>query len=241
MRARQANVVHDSTSVIVGLLDQAGILTQSWRMKNVLKSLLLIFLAYTAGLPTAYGAVVKLASGSLDFLKQEKQINLEYVYDGMTVRADKQEVPEKDYVMTKTTQLDAKVAGHGQLWREGWIDDRAAIYQAKFQDVLNKIVTAKKLDLQFGSFKDSKYTLILKTTCTELGWKFSDVIKHPFLINAQADFVETQNPTNLLADLTIIKAPGSADGTDFATRRGLGEAYGNAGKELGILLAKKLK
>lgn len=56
----------------------------------------------------------------------------------------------------------------------------------------------------------------------------------------QATFVETQNPANAAAEITIIKAAGSADRSDFAGR-GPAEAYGNAGKELGILLSKKLK
>jgi hypothetical protein len=176
----------------------------------------------------------------LDFLKQENQVNLEYVYDGMTVRPDKKEVPEQDYIARKVAEFDRKEAGRGELWREHWFGNRAGIYQPKFCEALNQRLSAKKIDLQFGSFKQAKYTLVLKTTYTELGWKFSDVIQHPFLINAQATFVETQNRTNVPAEITIIKAPGSAVGSDFGGR-GLAEAYGNAGKELGIFLSKKLK
>ncbi len=183
---------------------------------------------------------VKLTSGSLDLLKQEKQVNVEYVYDGMTVRPDKKEVPEKDYIARKVAEFDKKEAGRGESWRERWFGDRAAIYQPKFCDTLNQRLSARKIDLQFGSFKQAKYTLVLKTTYTELGWKFSDIIQHPFLINAQATFVETRNRTNVPAEITIIKAAGSADRSDFAGR-GLAEAYGNAGKELGILLSKKLR
>jgi hypothetical protein len=187
---------------------------------------------------------IKLTSGSLDFLNQENQVNVEFVYDGMTVCSDKktkkEPESEQDFVARKAAEYNQKAAGRGDTWRENWVGDRAAVLQPKFCELLNKYLSAKKMDLQFGSFKNAKYTLILKTTYTEIGWKFSDIIKHPFLINAQASLVETQSPAMARAEISIT-ASGSADGSDFSTRRGLVEAYGNAGKELGSLLARKAK
>jgi hypothetical protein len=197
-----------------------------------------IFAAWSA--VNAFGGV-KLTSGSVDFLKQEKQVNVEYVYDGMTVNPDRKDLPremaEKDFIAKRVAQFDEKQAGRGESWRERWINSRADSYEPSFCDGLNQRLSAKKIDLQFGFFRGAKYTLILKTTHTELGWKFSDVIKHPFLINAEATFVETQNRTNSPAEITILKASGSAEGSDF-TGRGLAEAYGNAGKQLGVFLSR---
>jgi hypothetical protein len=211
-------------------------------MKKHLMILRMVILACTMECVTGYCGIVKLTSGSLDFLKHDKQINLEYVYDGMTVRGkDKKESQEEDFVAQKVAEYNQKKAGRGDEWREGWIDDRVESYQPRFNELLNKTASGKNIDLQFDSFKDAKYTLILKTTYTEIGWKFSDVIKHPFFINAQAIFVESQNRTNVLAVISITKAPGNGDGTDFATRQGLAEAYAKAGKELGIFIYKTLK
>ena len=211
-------------------------------MKIGFKILLLIFLTSTAGLLAGHGAIVKLANGSLDFLKPETQVNLEYVYDGMMVRGkDKAVRPEEDFVASKVAEYNAQVAGRGDEWRKGWISERNDRYQPRFSELLNQTLTARKSNLQFGFFKDRRYTLILKTTYTELGWKFSDVIKHSFMINAQAIFVETQNRTNVLAVLSITKAPGNGTGSDFNSRIGLAEAYAKAGKELGIIIAKDLK
>ena len=211
-------------------------------MRINLHAMLLGVLVAMASPSNGFSSIVNLKSGSLDFLKGEKQVNVEYVYDGMTVRdKDKKESQEEDFVARKVAEYNQKKAGHGDEWRKGWINDRFESYQPRFNELLNKTVSDKKYDLQFGSFKDAKYTLILITTYTEIGWKFSDVIKHPFFINGQAVFCESQNRTNVLAVISITKAPGNGDGTDFATRLGLAESYAKAGKELGILISKKVK
>jgi hypothetical protein len=211
-------------------------------MKTNWKFVMIVVLAALSATDGHCG--IKLTSGSLDFLNQENQVNVEFVYDGMTVCSDKktkkEPEPEQDFVTRKVAEYNQKAAGRGDTWRENWVADRAAVLQPKFCELLNKYLSAKKMDLQFGPFKNAKYTLILKTTYTEIGWKFSDIIKHPFLIDAKAAFVETQKPANVRAEITIT-ASGSADGSDFSTRRGLVEAYGNAGKELGSLISRKPK
>jgi hypothetical protein len=182
--------------------------------------------------------MVELKTGSLDSLKQAKQINLEYVYDGMRVgKFDR----EEDYVAQKVADYNKKQEGRGDRWREGWIDDRAGRYQPKFYELLNKYVSGEKGDLQFGSFKDAKYTLILKTTFTEPGWNVG-IMRHPAFISADAILVETQNRTNVLAVITITKSPGNdAWGNDYDTGERIQEAYAKAGKELGIFISKKIK
>jgi hypothetical protein len=199
-------------------------------------------LAAAAGCMTGNCALVSLTRGSLDFLRQEKQVNLEYVYDGMSVRdIDKKEDREEDFIAKTVAGHNQKQAGRGEKWRQGWTEDRAGSYQPKFCELLNKSVSAKRRDLEFGAFKDAKYTLILKTTYTELGWKLSAIIKHPFFISGQALLVETQNRSNVAAVVTITKAPGNDPQTDFVTRQGLAEAYAKAGKELGSFICKTLK
>jgi len=138
-------------------------------------------------------------------------------------------------------EYNQKRAGRGDEWRQGWISDRFESYQPRFMELLNQTVSSKKSGLQFDQLPGAKYTLILKTTYTEIGWKFSDVIKHSFSINAQAIFVEPQNRTNVLAIITVTRASGNGDGTDFATRMGLAEAYAKAGKELGKFISRGVK
>jgi hypothetical protein len=80
-----------------------------------------------------FGIQLDLKSGSLDFLKQEKQVNLEYVYDGMKVGILLDRVvEEKEYVTNKVAELNQKQVGRGDHWRNEWIYDRAARFEPKF-------------------------------------------------------------------------------------------------------------
>jgi hypothetical protein len=185
-----------------------------------------------------YSRMVTLTSGTVDFLKQEKQVNLEYVYDGMRVGKFDKEV---DFVAEKIAEYNKKEAGRGERWHKSWISDRTERFQPKFQDLLSRYWSEKKNGPQVGSFKDAKYTLILKTTMTDTGWNVG-VMRRPAYINAQAIFVETQNRSNVLAVLTITKSPGNTTwGNDYDTGERMQESYAKAGKELGAFLSKKIK
>ena len=57
---------------------------------------------------------LKLESGTLEFLKGEKSLNVEYVYDGLTVG----KLAEKDYIEKKVAEYNTKEAGTGDKWLE---------------------------------------------------------------------------------------------------------------------------
>jgi hypothetical protein len=187
---------------------------------------------------TSFAAMVKLTSGSLDVLKQETAVNVLYSYEGMGVGKSGS---EKDYVDKKVAELNQKEVGRGDKWRQAWVDDRANRFQPKFENLLNKQLSGAKNPLTFGAHPDAKYTLILKTTFTEPGWNVA-IARRPALISATVLLVETQNQTNPIATLTITKATGmDAWGVDYDTGYRLQESYAKAGKELGILIRKKIK
>jgi hypothetical protein len=185
------------------------------------------------------------ANGSWDFLKHANHVNSQFDYEGMTVLGDKKAKPqveaESEYVKRKEAEFEMKKTGEGKSWREHWFGDRTEAYQPKFNELLNKTLNSKKMPLEFGSFQDAKYALILKTVHTQLGWKFSAIIQRPFLVNLRATFVETQNPTNVIAEVVITKCEGNVGHSEFFNRDGLTVAYGNAGKELGSFISKELK
>ena len=186
----------------------------------------------------SFAAMVKLTAGSLDVLKQESAVNVAYSYEGMRVGKF---INEKDYVDKKVAELNQKEAGRGDTWRQTWVDDRASRFQPKFEGLLNRQFSGSKQSLQFGTHPDAKYTLILKTTFTETGWN-AVVTRRPAMIDATVLLVETQNQTSPVATLTITKAPGrDAWGFDYDTGGRLQESYAKAGKELGILIRKKIK
>lgn len=207
-------------------------------MKNLSKKFYWVVLVAGVGLiPWRAVGGIRLQSGSLAFLKQESRVNVEYDYNGMKVSGMK----EEDFVAKKVADYNKKQPGRGDQWRQAWINDRTEKYQPKFEQLLNKYASGKRGNLQFGSFKDAKYTLILKTTFTSEGYNVA-IMARPAFINANAIFVETQNRTNVIAVVTITKAPGmDAWGNDFDAGSRIQEAYAKAGKELGIFIAKKIK
>lgn len=208
-------------------------------MKNKMRVVLFTLLAVIVNVSISHGAIVKLKSGSLDFLKGQAEVNVEYNYDGMQVSKF---ANEQEYIDRKVAEFNAKVAGKGELWRQGWIGDRAGRYQPKFENLLNDYLAKGKCSLKFGSFKDAKYTLILKTTFTEPGWVGIGLIRQSSMISADAVFMETQNHTTLLATLAITKSPGfGAMGYDYDPAIRIQESYAKAGKELGIFISKKVK
>jgi hypothetical protein len=202
-------------------------------------NILLGVLATLAGGSVGFGAIIKLQSGSLDFLKGETQVNVEYGYDGMRVGKFEH---EQDYIDKRVADFNKKEPGKGELWRQGWIGDRARRYQPKFEELLNRYLAEGKSNLKFGSFKDAKYTLVLSTTFTDPGWAGIGGIRQSSLINASAVFVETQNRATPQATLTITKSPGlGAWGYDYDPGMRIQESYAKAGKELGIFVAKKVR
>jgi hypothetical protein len=207
-------------------------------MIKKLSILLIGTIIMLAGISSGRAGIIALQSGSLDFLRGETQLNVEYSYDRMRVGDFAR---EQDYVDRKVAEFNQKEPGRGDRWRKTWVDDRAQRYQPKFEELINKYLADRKSVLKVGSFKDAKYTLILKTTFTEVGWN-AFVMRRPAFIDAQAVFVETQNRANPLAVISITKSPGrDAMGYDFETGYRLQESYAKAGKELGVFIAKKTR
>jgi hypothetical protein len=171
-------------------------------------------------------------SGSVAFLKQERRVNLEYDDTGMKVgRNAKDSVPMEEFIARE----NQKQAGHGDIWKLEWTGQRTLQYQPKFQELLNKQFAADNVQLEFGTFKDAKYTLILKTKIMMTGKPWPP-FPYPPKITADAVFEETNNRTNPVAVVNLVNVPGqSLWGPDMS------EAYAKAGKDLGILIRGKIK
>ncbi len=180
---------------------------------------------------------LKLKSGSLEFLKGEKTLNLEYVYDGLTVGKE----DEQTYINKKVSEMNSKEAGKGDQWLVSWKGDRERRYQPKFEQLLNKQFTDKKVDLQAGKNPEARFTLVLKATMLEPGFNVG-VMRRPAAVSTEAAIYETKDRSRQLALITILKAPGQdAMGYDFDTGQRLSEGFAKTGKELGKFLSKPLK
>lgn len=176
---------------------------------------------------------MKLQSGALGFLKGEKNLNVEYVYEGLMVG----KLTEQAYIDKRIEEANKKEAGAGDKWLVSWKADRAKRYQPKFEELLNKQL--EKSGLKAGANSEARFTMVLKTTNLEPGWNAA-VMRVPASVNTEAAFYDTKDRSKPLAMITILKAPGrDAMGYDFDVGYRLQEGYAKTGKELGAFLYKK--
>ncbi|HPA16647.1 MAG TPA: hypothetical protein PLU30_02780 [Verrucomicrobiae bacterium] len=179
---------------------------------------------------------ITVKSGSLDFLKGEKSLNVEYRYANLTVGKD----TEQSYTNKKVAEYNAKEAGKGDKWLESWKADRANRFEPKFEELINKQITDQGCSLKVGKDPEAKYTLVLKTIAIEPGWNAA-VMRAPASVSTQAQFVETNDRAKELAVVEILKAPGrDVIGYDFDVAYRIQEGYAKTGKALGVYLSKNV-
>jgi len=178
---------------------------------------------------------LRLESGSVAFLKQERRVNLEYDYSGLKAgRTAKDCLPEQQFIAREVARENEKRAGGGESWRQEWIGQRTVRFQPRFQEILNKQFAEGNVPLEFGAFREAKYTLILKTTMLTGSQNSRGPVP---CLTADAVFVETDNRTKTVALVKLVNVPGRDPWSGFDMR----EAYAKAGKDLGILIRGKIK
>lgn len=192
---------------------------------NVLRPILMLS-AVAVFTGSAYAQKIKVTGGSLDALKNVREINTEFTYEKMSVgKFDK----EEDYVKKRTEELNKKESGRGDTWAKAWVADRESRFEPKFNELLAKTgeVTVNE---------KAKYTIIFNTSFVEPGFNVG-VMKKNAYIDGELLIVETANRNKVVARLTVEKAPGrSFWGNDYDTGERISEAYAVTGK----VLAKKI-
>jgi hypothetical protein len=175
---------------------------------------------------------IKLVEGDLKPLKGQTSLKTEFLYDNMIVGKDQ---PEKQYIADRKSKLDEKENGRGTTWEKAWISDRKDRFEPEFRELFAKYASISTVD------DKAPFTMIFKTTRTEPGWNVG-VMRVPAFIDGEAWIVESANPSNVIAKISLLKAPGrDAWGGDFETGARLQEAYAKAGKELGAFIKSKIK
>ncbi|TWF39025.1 hypothetical protein FHW36_106249 [Chitinophaga polysaccharea] len=171
---------------------------------------------------------IKLVDGDPAVLKDQKELNVEFTYDHLSVGKDS----EEDYVQKKTAEYNKKEPGKGDTWAKAWVADRASRYEPKFDELFND-----NGDIKAGSFPNAKYTLIFHTTFIEPGFNVGVARKNSY-IDAEVLIVETANKGKTLAKISVDNAPGRMMGFDFDTGMRITESYAVAGKKLAKFLGK---
>jgi hypothetical protein len=192
------------------------------KLLNGLLALSLIIL----GTLSADAQRIKTTNGNADILKNESVVNIEFIYDGMSVgKYDK----EADYIKAKTEEYNKKEPGKGDSWARSWVSDRESRFEPRF---INEFQDATGMTVK----KDAKYTLVFKTTSTEPGYNIV-ISRKNAEIDAEAWIVETADKSKKLAEFTISNAPGRIyGGYDYDTGTRIQESYAVSGKRLGKYL-----
>jgi len=176
---------------------------------------------------TVVAQKVKVTSGNPDILKPENTVNIEFVYDNISVGKYKS---EKEYIDAKTEEYNKKEPGKGDAWAKSWASDKKNRYEPKFIELFtaNSGMMIKN---------DAKYTIIIKLLSIEPGYNVG-ISRKNAEIDVEILIVETANRENKACVITVNNVPGgTAFGYDFDTGLRISEAYANAGKKL----AKYLK
>lgn len=200
-------------------------------MKKQILLLVALFVA-TVG----FSQKMKVTNGGFDFIKDQKEINVEFVYDNM--KLFKKNLTNEQYMEENAAKMEEKTRGKGETWKKTWIGSRETIYAPKFLELMNRYLE-KEHGVYFGeNLKDAKYTLIVETVWIYPGWNVA-VMRQPAKVSTVLKFVETANRDNVLLEITSENAPGNKFGGTFSNEDRLGEGYAKTGKSLAKLILKK--
>src|SRR5688572_3435675 len=176
----------------------------------------LIIMLLVASSSTLFAQKMKLVEGDLKPLNGQTSVKTEFTYDDMIVG---KELTEREYIADKKTKLDEKEAGRGDKWEQAWVSDRKNRFEPQFRELFAKHSGMSTVN------ENAQYTIVFKTTRTEPGWNVG-VMRVPAFIDGEAWVVETTNPKNVIAKISILKSPGrDAWGLDYETGARLQEAY----------------
>lgn len=196
----------------------------------------LLVLTFMLCIGVAYGQKMKVEDGGFKFIKGQKEINVEFVYDNMRLYKDNR--TNEEYMEARAKELNEKSKGNGDTWKKKWIASRELIYEPKFLELMNKYL-GKEQNMDFQqNLTDAKYTLIVETVWVYPGWNAA-VMRQPAKVSTNLKFVETANRKNVLLEVNAKDAPGDSYGGTFSNEDRIGEGYAKTGKSLAKLINKK--
>ena len=179
---------------------------------------------------------MKVVSGSFDFLKGEKELNLQMDYTQM--RFYKENMDENAYIskQEKDIQEANKSPQEFEKWEKDWEYSKNTQFVDKFLASMNK-----NTDINTSvNNPNAKYTLIVMTTWIYPGW-FAGIMNQPSKLNTLLKFVETANPENVLLTIESIKAPGNNFVGLPNNNDRISEGYAKTAKTLAKMIDKKVK
>ncbi len=195
--------------------------------------IILTALSISLSMGQAIAQKVRMLEGSLESLKGVSKMNARYDYEKMGVGKFE---TEQEYLNKKTKEYNEKEPGKGTAWAKSWKADRKNKFEPQFTELFEKYA-----DITIGDLPNEKYTLVFITKYMEPGFNIY-VTRKNAEIDGEAWIVETANPGNVIAKMSVLNCPGrTMGGNDYDTGTRLQEAYAVAGKGLGKFISKEIK
>ncbi|MDB2462697.1 hypothetical protein N9W61_01160 [Algibacter sp.] len=179
---------------------------------------------------------MKVVDGNFDFIKDQKQINVEFNYDNL--KLFKKNLTNDEYVKERFDDLESKGKGKGKTWKKSWEASREIIYAPKFLELMNRDLYEEKGITFEEGLTDAQYTLIVDVVWMYPGWNAA-VMRQPAKLSTVLKFVETANKDNIVLEITSKDAPGNRFGGTFSNEDRIGEGFAKTGKTLSKLIMKK--
>lgn len=180
---------------------------------------------------------MKVTSGGFDFINNQKQFNVEFDHSKMTLM--KENKTEAQYVEDRAKDLNDKTKGTGDIWKKKWEASKVLIWNLKFLELMNVVLSKEGKDVSFQEdLTEAKYTLIVETVWVYPGWD-AGIMKQPAKVSTKLSFVETNNKSNVLLEISSENAPGDQWGNNFSNESRIGEGFAKTAKSLAKMLLKK--
>jgi hypothetical protein len=180
---------------------------------------------------------MNVVKGDFGFLKDQKEINVEFDYSKMTLMKEKK--TETQYVEDRAKELNDDKKGVGDLWKKKWNPSKELIWNPKFLELINVVLLKDDKEVSYQEdLKAAKYTLIVETVWVYPGWD-AGIMKQPAKVTTNLKFVETANKSNVLLEISSENAPGDQYGNNFSNESRIGEGYAKTAKSLAKMLLKK--
>lgn len=178
---------------------------------------------------------INFESGNFDFLKDQTEVNVQFKFENPLFQADN--YTEAQYLERRKTETLAKKGEEAwKEWNEEWKKHKESVFLDKFIDGLN----AKAKKIKFTKGATTKYTLIIETKWVYAGW--TGFVTQPAKLSSELIFVETENPSKVMAKIQGNKIEGTGSKVDYGMEYGrISAAYEKTGKELGKAIKSALK
>jgi hypothetical protein len=178
---------------------------------------------------------INFESGNFDFLKDQTEVNVQFKFENPLFQAEN--YTEAQYLERRKTETLAKKSEESwRKWDEEWQKHKESVFFDKFIDGLND--KAKKI--KFSKNASVKYTLIIESKWIYAGW--SGFVMHPGTLSSELIFVETENPSKVLAKVQGDKIEGIGSKVNYGMEYGrISAAYEKTGKLLGKEIKNALK